>query len=326
MRRAPLMKNILVDLELKVSDLIDFQNGSWCLDKLQELFFEEDINRILAMKTVFEQDDYWVWLHNKHGFYSVKSGYWFINSFARREEIREAEARPSLNDLKSEVWKIQTAPKIKTFVWRAVSNAIPVGELLVKRGIKMDPVCQACGFQGESINHIIFQCSVARQVWALANVPHLEYRFDEWSKLRKKRSFGYWREKNDQRLEKEEIEALTVVKKSWSVPPRGWMKGNIGVDWSKNQAKCGAAWVVRDETGKVILHSRRAFFNVCSLEETKYQTLIWSLESFHSHHLNRIIIALEDTTLPKVISRPRAWPNFKCQHAELIKRLAKIEW
>lgn len=155
-RRAPLMKNILVDLELKVSDLIDFQNLSWYLDKLQDLFFVEDISSILAMKTVFDQEDYWVWLHNKHGSYSVKSGYWFINSFRRREEIREAEARPSLNDLKAEVWKIQPAPKIKTFIWRAVGNAIALGELLVKRGIKLDPVCQACGFRVNQLITLFF--------------------------------------------------------------------------------------------------------------------------------------------------------------------------
>lgn len=59
-RRTPLMKNIFVDLELKVCDLIDFQNKRWNLDKLQELFYEEDRSRILAMKTVFDQEDYWV--------------------------------------------------------------------------------------------------------------------------------------------------------------------------------------------------------------------------------------------------------------------------
>ncbi|KAG2313170.1 hypothetical protein Bca52824_024727 [Brassica carinata] len=369
-RRAPLMKNVLVDLELKVSDLIDFQNRSWYLDKLQDLFYEEDINSILAMKT--------------HGGYSVKSGYWFINTFLRRDEIREAEARPCLNALKAEVWKIQTAPKIKTFIWRAVSNAIPVGELLVKRGVKMDPVCQACGYQGESINHIIFQCSVARQVWAMANVPHLQHGFDEHGfdevshfdnfhslmlMMRNKRipeavrnaipwvvwylwkfrngilfeariktptevvvkaleeaEFWLLARKNEQQMEKEEHEALTVVKKSWSAPPRGWMKGNIGVDWNKSQAKCGAAWVVWDENGKVMMHSRRAFFNVLSLEEARFQALIWALKSFHSHHLERIIIALEDPILPKVILRPRAWPNFKWHYAEIMKRLEKMKW
>ena len=62
-----------------------------------------------------------------------------------------------------------------------MSNAIHVGELLVKRGIKMDLVCQACGFQGKSINHIIFRFSIARQVWALADVPYPESDFHEVS-------------------------------------------------------------------------------------------------------------------------------------------------
>ena len=99
----------------------------------------------------------------------------------RSEDIREAEALPSLNDLKTAAWKLKTPPKIKMFLWRALSNAISVGELLVKRGIKMDPCCQACGFQGESINHILFTCPIARQVWALANVPCPEGGFDSIS-------------------------------------------------------------------------------------------------------------------------------------------------
>lgn len=138
--------------------------------------------------------------------------------------------------------------------------------------------------------------------------------------------FWLMAQKNDEMKEKEEHEAVVVVKKSWSVPPRGWMKGNIGVDWNKAQAKSGAAWVVRDERGKVRFHSRRAFFNIRSLEEAKFQALIWSLESFHFHHLNRIIIAIDDSTLSNVVLRPRAWPNFKYQHAEIMKRLEKIEW
>ena len=121
-RRAPLMKNIFVDLLLKVSDLIDHQNSCWNLEKLRDMFYEEDIERILAMKTAFGEEDYWVWLHNRHGSYSVKSGYWFINNLRRREEIREAEAQPSINVLKAAIWKVQTAPKIKTFFWRAMSN------------------------------------------------------------------------------------------------------------------------------------------------------------------------------------------------------------
>lgn len=42
-RRRLLMKNIFVDLLLRVSDLIYHQNGCWNMEKLEELFYEEDI-------------------------------------------------------------------------------------------------------------------------------------------------------------------------------------------------------------------------------------------------------------------------------------------
>lgn len=378
-RRRPLMKNILVDLMLRVSDLIDHQNRCWNLEKLEELFYEEDIRSILAMKIAFDHDDYWVWLHNRNGSYSVKSGYWFINSLINRSFIQEAEARPSLNDIKKEIWKISTTPKIKAFFWRAVSNAIPVGELLVKRGIRMDPVCQACGFQGESINHIIFGCSIARQVWPLANVPCIENGFDKRShysnfhevlimmknisileevrnaipwivwhlrkyrngiifegkqssaeelviKIKEEADFWMLAQKNEKQRLREDQEAMTVVKKSWSCPPSGWLKCNIGVYRDKVQMRSGAAWVLRNDFGKVLIRSRRAFSNIRSNDEAKFHGLRWAIESMHDHRLNRVIFALDDDTFTMVILRPKAWPNFRCQQLELMESLSKLEW
>lgn len=82
----------------------------------------------------------------------------------REKEIKEAEVRPSLNYLKKSIWKIPTAQRL-----------FPVegSKFFVKIGIIIDPISQACCFQGESINHIVFACSKARQVWVLANAPHL---------------------------------------------------------------------------------------------------------------------------------------------------------
>lgn len=41
-----------------------------------------------------------------------------------------------------------------------------------------DPRCQICGMDGESINHVLFIYSLARQVWALSGFPFLEGGFD----------------------------------------------------------------------------------------------------------------------------------------------------
>lgn len=378
-RRRPLMKNIFVDLLLKVSDLIDHRNNCWNLEILNELFCEEDIRRILPMKVASSQDDYWVWLHNKNGSYSVKSCYWFINSWSRREDIREAEARPSVNELKSSVWKIATAPKIKTFLWRAVSNAISVGEILVKRGIRMDPCCQACGFQGESINHILFDFSVARQVWALAYVPQPMNGYDKTShfsnihylmmlmknkevsektrnmipcivwylwktrnglifegkafmavdlmdKIAEEAEFWLMAQKHEKEVEEKERTMEVIQERRWMPPNRGWLKCNIGVDVDKANQRSGGSWVLRNKWGKVIMHSRRAFSNVVSLDEAKFQGLLWTIECLRAHHVSRVIIAIDDATFPNVILRPKAWPSFTCQYVEIIGKLRELEW
>lgn len=90
-RRRPLMKNIFVDLVLKASDLIDVDNNCWNIVMLEELFCEEDIQRILKMKVMSNQEDFWVWVHNRNGSYSVRSGYWFISRQKGGEAVREAE-------------------------------------------------------------------------------------------------------------------------------------------------------------------------------------------------------------------------------------------
>lgn len=73
-RFNPLMKKTLINLELKVSDLLDFESGSWNEQMLADQFFDEDADMIKKLKPLTEQEDYWCWKHEKSGSYSVKSG------------------------------------------------------------------------------------------------------------------------------------------------------------------------------------------------------------------------------------------------------------
>lgn len=59
-----------------------------------------------------------------------------------------------------------------------LSEALPVVELITKRGMKVDSRCQVCGDEGESIKHVILSCSLARQVWTMSNIPSHENGFE----------------------------------------------------------------------------------------------------------------------------------------------------
>lgn len=112
---------------------------------------------------------------------TIKSAY----SLAIEQKIKETHpdslALPSLNVIKEKIWKIRSVPKIRIFLWKALSEALPVADLIIKRGMKVDARCQLCGNEGEDVHHVLFDCDPARQAWALSGIPHPEFGFREGS-------------------------------------------------------------------------------------------------------------------------------------------------
>lgn len=179
--RAPLMKNIIFDLNLQVSDLLDPSTGSWDLECLQEHFYPGDVDLICKIKPVISFEDFFIWEHTKSGEYSVKSGYWLAFQKEKADLLREMQMQPSFQPIKDLIWKCITPTKIKNFLWKVVSGAIPVVDRMMQRGLKVDSRCQTCGGEGESANHVLFNCSVARQTWALSSFPVPANGFDSYS-------------------------------------------------------------------------------------------------------------------------------------------------
>lgn len=71
--------------------------------------------------------------------------------------------------------------------------------------------------------------------------------------------------------------------------------------------------MLKDEFGNVLLHSRRAFSNIKSLEEIKFQSLLWCTKSLKSHHIDNVSFASIHHDLVNAVLRPQAWPSFKFQ-------------
>lgn len=91
--------------------------------------------------------------------------------------------KPSINGVIEKVWKVKTAPKINIFMWKALSNALSVNDGLRSRGLMVDARCQRCGYEGESINHVLFTCPVARRVWAQSCFPFPRRGFEHMTLL-----------------------------------------------------------------------------------------------------------------------------------------------
>ncbi|XP_024015368.1 uncharacterized protein LOC112088975 isoform X2 [Eutrema salsugineum] len=68
------------------------------------------------------------------------------------------------------IWKQDIPPKIKHFWWRAFHHSLPVAMQLKQKHILQDSTCQVCGEKTESVEHLIFNCRVSKEIWDLAPV------------------------------------------------------------------------------------------------------------------------------------------------------------
>ncbi|KAG7550541.1 Ribonuclease H domain [Arabidopsis thaliana x Arabidopsis arenosa] len=155
--------------------------ADWDPQKLEEHFLPDDILRIRLIKPVTQCEDFYSWKFNKSGDFSVKSAYWLASLSLNCQVRIEAEQLPSTNDLKQKVWGLQTDPKLKVFLWKMLCGALPVAKSMSCRGMKNEERCQLCGEEEESINHVLFSCSLARQLWALSDVPSPQWGFHNGS-------------------------------------------------------------------------------------------------------------------------------------------------
>jgi hypothetical protein len=84
------------------------------------------------------------------------------------------------------IWKAKLPYKIKIFTWLMENNAILTKDNMVKRKWEGNPICVFCD-QPETLEHLIFQCIVAKCVWGMVgicmgatNIPSNIINYKEW--------------------------------------------------------------------------------------------------------------------------------------------------
>lgn len=150
----------------KVSDLLDHDSSEWNITAIRQLLpqYEDIIQKI--MLSSYKMPDTLVWLPEKSGSYTTRSGYALAKTNC-------ASTAPDRFNWYLHIWNIKTLPKLKLFLWKAMSNALPVGTALSSRGLSDHLVCKGCG-ETESTLHVLLHCRLAQRVWDLVpamNIP-----------------------------------------------------------------------------------------------------------------------------------------------------------
>ncbi|XP_075645058.1 uncharacterized protein LOC142616054 [Castanea sativa] len=123
----------------RVSDLIDLDLHGWRRDTIMTIFNREDAEAICKIPLSHRRvSDVVVWLHNKEGVYTIRSGY-----HVDRKVLREwaVSSTGSGQELWKKLWRVRVPNKLKVFAWRACHEILPTRVNLAKRKIIRENLC-----------------------------------------------------------------------------------------------------------------------------------------------------------------------------------------
>lgn len=148
---------------LMVSHLINQEDKEWNKDLIRDILpqYEKDILKLIPSKK--GAPDKWAWLPTASGIYSAKSGYY--EAVSADPEMQDTSIYTTDFNWRAHIWSTKSSPKTKLLLWKAMQNALPVGENLKHRKINNSAQCPHCG-EDETILHLFFTCSFARNVWS----------------------------------------------------------------------------------------------------------------------------------------------------------------
>lgn len=151
----------------KVEALIEHRDGKWKESMLRTMFDDQRVKEILETPIGLPSTaDKRVWMNNKSGDYSVKSGYIHIrNQTANTLHTTTSSSHQTKPDLWKFIWQSNTLPRVKQFLWNACQNALPIVENLHKRRIVHDPICPICKKEAETTEHALMLCPWTIQLW-----------------------------------------------------------------------------------------------------------------------------------------------------------------
>ena len=121
------------------------------------------------------------------------------------------------------------------FIWKGLSDAIPVKELTWRRVKVGDPICTMCGEEVETLEHMLLKCSKVKDIWKLApihwdGIEHRSVKFKDWwaavsearSRIQRKAHIGLtayilwqiWKSRNNKDFNNKDMDPATIVNKA----------------------------------------------------------------------------------------------------------------
>ena len=139
-------------------------NNGWDLTNLSFVFPNHILKAVRAtpLRRYAVREDHRSWISSLNGEFDSRNVY----LLAIDENLEASNFRGKW------IWKLQTLPKIKMFLWKCLHMSLPMKAILTHRGIGSLGDCDSCTELEESINHVLRDCLTAKNFWEQSSCPN----------------------------------------------------------------------------------------------------------------------------------------------------------
>ncbi|XP_026419561.1 uncharacterized protein LOC113315506 [Papaver somniferum] len=146
----------------KVAEFINHESKNCKTELIESLFTSENNMKICSMRIPTSGSDTLIWNYNKNGILTVKYVYKLLDN----ELPHNSSPNPDFDTHKA-LWKSQILPRTRLFIWKIFENILPAGHKLARLNHNHDERCKSCNSgASETIEHMLFHCSFAKNVWS----------------------------------------------------------------------------------------------------------------------------------------------------------------
>lgn len=140
--------------KLTVADVLQGSEWNWAALSFNRI-------KAIPIQLFGRKEDTLSWRQSKDGEFSTASAYMLANTNENQDDPFTGEW----------IWKLDTLPRIQSFLWLLHHSSVPVKEMLANRGIECNIACPLCRNANKIVLHLLRECPYVVQLLRKVGIP-----------------------------------------------------------------------------------------------------------------------------------------------------------